>query len=809
MKQLVENGVVNEIKKLQNKKKITPKERKDERKREILVNIGLPIDLSDEEEEKNESKKNITNKSGNNEENSKNSESNNVNNINSLNKKFMSKTTRGFYPKINNYMLLEDNNNNEEKIVSIRAKKLKPSVNQFEYLNRINNEKKKLNFNSELSPQHMNINYSHNVFQKRKLKSSNQELNDSFRHKNSRDNQFNSNDNSMNLNKNIKLKSKSYNNEIVQKSIDEFPFAHKKNHRSSEEIKRFVKEKKIKDKKKEEEKLLEKNKKLFLHFKNLYNLNMKDFSKGTPPMAPGEHFYTKSLNQPTTSTRGKGIMPSKNNININTNSSKNDTNGNNIRKKKEINEYYIGNESTIKNNNSTLIDPNEYYLNVLESQQLFVNSGLNKIEDFLDTTSNVNDSKDLNVSKEQIQKVITKEKNSSYKKNFNNLVLNTNEFDELRKKFEKTIKRAEKIFSKKPKEENNDIKEKPKEKKDINKDNNNNIKNNSNKKEKEGNQKKNNIKSPEINIESSNEVQPKIIIDNIDTSENNTKEKNLPSLSHTFHTNSNPNKKVDIEIEPRAVFNLVEIIKFIIQRKVFLLLYETYINKALYQQYKIAFSFFVAICKQFAFRKLEEYCNYINYKLAFRKLFQPFIKRAFIRFRQNIFLKRKIDFLISCLDKLLKRKIFSKIKKYSILKSFSNSLIKQILKLNFPILKKNIKEKIEINEKIKKEKENDINNKKLETKNKLNHEDLDIKDDDNIDLSDNEQYEKRKNDDSVKMNSYVYESFESDSKSLSIEPNSENNDKLHQLKMMLLIKNNLYDDDSNSNSLNNSIQKIF
>ena len=44
-------------------------------------------------------------------------------------------------------------------------------------------------------------------------------------------------------------------------------------------------------------------------------------------------------------------------------------------------------------------------------------------------------------------------------------------------------------------------------------------------KEKEGNQKKNNIKSPEINIESSNEVQPKIIIDNIDTSENNTKKK--------------------------------------------------------------------------------------------------------------------------------------------------------------------------------------------------------------------------------------------------------------------------------------------
>jgi len=45
----------------------------------------------------------------------------------------------------------------------------------------------------------------------------------------------------------------------------------------------------------------------------------------------------------------------------------------------------------------------------------------------------------------------------------------------------------------------------------------------------------------------------------------NTKEKNFPSLSHTYSTNSNPNKKVEIEIEPRAVLNLVEIIKFLIQ----------------------------------------------------------------------------------------------------------------------------------------------------------------------------------------------------------------------------------------------------
>ena len=62
------------------------------------------------------------------------------------------------------------------------------------------------------------------------------------------------------------------------------------------------------------------------------------------------------------------------------------------------------------------------------------------------------------------------------------------------------------------------------------------------------------------------------------------------------------------------------------------------------------------------------------------------------------------------------------------------------------------------------------------------------------------------------MNSYLYESFESNSKSLSLEPNSEDNDKLHQLKMMLLIKDNYGDSDnsreSNSISLNNSSHNI-
>jgi len=790
MKQLVENGVVNEIKKLENKIKIQKKDIKIERKKEVLESQGLPMNNFNEENEDEEEKK-----------------SDSYVNIN-FNRQFMSKSTTGFYPRLNNYLFPSEKNNNEENNINQLKERKKPSVNPFEFINKINSEKKKLNLN-DIYSQNLNIHHSSNMLQKRKLKSGNIELNDSFRRKNNKQPK-NGDINNIIINKNLKIKHKSFKGGISHKDKDElndeFPFAHRKNHRTSEELKDFLKEKKLKLKKEEEDILLEKHKKLFLLYKNLCNLNNKDFSKPTPSISE-DHFF--SLSPPSTKSPTSRSKPVTNKTNINLNLLKNESNNSNesLRKKKEINQYYIGNDSSIKNNNSTLIDANEYYLNVLESQQLFVNSGFNKIENDFDNTDGNDDDNpnDLNVSKEQIQKIMVKEKDSSEKKNKNNIILNTNEFDELKKKFEKTIKRAEKIFSNKSNDEN-----KSKDKNEVIKNNSNNKK----EKERESNNKKSDIKTPEIKIESSNEVQPKLILEK-NISENSTKEKNLPSLSHTFHTNSNPNKKLDIEIEPRAVFNLVEIIKFIFQRKVFLLLYETYINRAIKQQYIIAFSFFVAICKQYPFKKLEEYCNYITYKYAFRHLFKPFLRRSFKKLRKNYYYKRKIGFLIMVLSRIYKKKIFKDIKNFLKLSKLIKCLIKPILKPNFIEFKKNINLKQKINNEKENEKNNNKNNKNKEIQNRKKNDDFDLNDDDNND-SDSGIFPKKKNDDSVKMNSYLYESFGSDSKSLSVEPNSENNDKLHKLKMMLLIKNNIYNNDDShnlnldsvSNSLNNSSQKI-
>ena len=133
MKKLVENGVVNEIKKFENKIKIQKKDANIERKKEVIENQGLTINYLFNEKDEEEEKRTDSQDSNNNE----------INNINYLQKQFLSKSTRGFYPKINNYFYSIEKNNDEENIDPLKEKRLKPSVNQFEFINKINNEKKK------------------------------------------------------------------------------------------------------------------------------------------------------------------------------------------------------------------------------------------------------------------------------------------------------------------------------------------------------------------------------------------------------------------------------------------------------------------------------------------------------------------------------------------------------------------------------------------------------------------------------------------------------------------------------------------
>ena len=98
-------------------------------------------------------------------------------------------------------------------------------------------------------------------------------------------------------------------------------------------------------------------------------------------------------------------------------------------------------------NNSTLLDQNEYYLHILESQQLLVNSKLKKIDNISDIESkeendeeneieNNDINNNFNGSMDQINKITEKSKTTKTQSSAlsNNSILNLTNFENLNKK---------------------------------------------------------------------------------------------------------------------------------------------------------------------------------------------------------------------------------------------------------------------------------------------------------------------------------------------------------------------------------------
>ena len=949
MNQLVENAVAIEIKKYQNNKssKNSIEAIKNAKKRECLEENG--ITTSTEE---------ITENENNNEVNNENTQEKNRKKLSNI-----------LFSKTNNFISPEDiTHPNMPPFQSNQPKtKNKPYIEQFEFLQKIKEEQKKLiaapkknnsfskNENYNYSNSNYN-NYNHNYNNYNSNQIIHPQITDSFRKKN----------------KNMyEVKNKIINDRNDKNS---YSLEDRKNHRSTREINKYLKEKKIKLKQNEESKQLEKNKKLFLRFKNLYNLNMKDYNDLAKTVSSHKNKQQTIINYNNINQKHKkfksNIMQNnqieerkddKINVNINKNNknsytisnkfynyntyvnnnkyiiqnNNNNNNTNNIRKKKEINEYYIGNDSTLRNNNnSTVVDANEYFLNVLESQQLLVNSRLKKINNDTDTNQNINvqenidnenydsnnenikienytnnnetnyndtnnnnnnntNNNDINnliinneltVSKEQIRKITDKEKTKSSNSKKSADILNTSNLEELKQKINITLKRANLFFSKEVMENykqnilnnftensniNIDTSNKSNKKSNINTNNDDeNLCQEENKQEKveevdleiekepeksesekgpiiesenenkEENKKMNNylnnedmkqkpseIKIETVDINNNNNVQIENInlnkndikninsenITNGENSENlnleileekNTKEKNLTSLSHTFTNNSNPNKKVEIAIEPRAVLNLVEIIKFIIQRKIFVILYESYINHAIYQQYNIAFSFFVAICKQYPFKKLEEYYNYKTYNYAFRQLFRPFNRKNFKYFLNCFHMRKKVEYLVSLLTKMIKFKTMERIYIYGqyFQEDDEEKAFKMIImKIMYTLIRPHLYEVFtQLRNNIYQDNQNNIDENKLEEENKEENKDenndsevnFNISDDDdnmNININDNSNNEINENEDN--------EVDENNNIKINDNNNNENND----------IENNDIETNDNNNE-NNDIE---
>ena len=134
MNQLIENGVAGFLREIQLEKKPTLEDEMNEKKQKVLEENGIEINIdslenTQDEEIKDENETNL------NLENDKIEEENNNYNSNSSNNIF--KGSKKVTPQINNYLIT----NESESFVNKKVYKQK--VDQFEYIRKINEEKKK------------------------------------------------------------------------------------------------------------------------------------------------------------------------------------------------------------------------------------------------------------------------------------------------------------------------------------------------------------------------------------------------------------------------------------------------------------------------------------------------------------------------------------------------------------------------------------------------------------------------------------------------------------------------------------------
>ena len=339
---LIKNGIQNVSKKFKVVKKLTQKELIIKSKKEFLLENGIMENLDTDiinnkinnihsmnnfDDIKTFKKKNIGIKNS-----LKKSKNINITKSNSkfidylnINNSNINITTNNNNINSTNTNLLTTNINQESQPSNKNIKKriiLKPKINQFEYINKIAQEQKKLITQNRTNEKNIEI----TEYDSR--------LSDSFRHDNKIkiSNSKKHFDLNLNLkNNNIKFNQIQLKNEKKQKigdfnDNDEFPFSHRKSYRSPQEITKYLKEKRIENKKEEENTEKEKQLKAYVTFKNLVKLGKK--WENNINLTKIEHKITQK----------KSRKESKEHLKL----------------RKEPNEYYIGTESS--KNNSTFID---------------------------------------------------------------------------------------------------------------------------------------------------------------------------------------------------------------------------------------------------------------------------------------------------------------------------------------------------------------------------------------------------------------------------------------------------------------------
>ena len=407
---------------------------------------------------------------------------------------------------------------------------------------------------------------------------------------------------------------------------------------------------------------------------------------------------------------------------------------NHLKQRKVLNEYYIGTEES-KNNTSTFIDKTEFYKSILESKNVLINSKIEKTESNIeDNKNNLNNARNIIISNSIINN----------NNNVQNIMIDNNL-------------------------ENNNIK-------------NNIIKNynelNNNYKDKKLEELKEKVSNT---IKRSNELfnkeNMKRIKSDLSDNTNNSIKIKLENKYFIKNINNNINKfnikkkynNIDKEIQNK-INKLEYLYNIYLKKRFWNNLNEKY-NKEKEQlikfNKKIAFDYLVGICKVYQFKKIQEYNEKMKCSIALKRLFIPFIKNKFRSFiKRNKFIHKLKNFK-NVINSFLRKKILLKLLKYyADLKHFSSIILTANQNLQKIILKKYF-EKI---------KNTNINNNYINMPKKRSY------------LSGH--FDKEDN----KANSYIYESLDCED-SISVHPNSVDNDGLHQLKEIIEMQNeNRYDD---------------
>ena len=724
MNDLIKNAIVGFTKELKKKKKNSENKKVTDRKLDYLLENGIDHNYEDELEngivvmgkskdknlfkiKKIKPKKKIK------------IEKINTNNINNIDINYHTENDKFLYSNLtssNNQILtselsknltknknISSNNNlniefdmNPNKINNFEQELKKricnPKIDQFEYLEKIRNNFKKIrNQKQKISPDLIN---NSNSFKFSHLKKFTNKL---------------VNKKQNNNNNNIKINPKKNLQEIdnTQKN-DEFLYADRVSHRTQTELRKFRKKKKMEQKKEQNEEMKKKQDKIMTTLQNLIKLG-------------DEYQYNNNI------------------INNSPLKIRNDSK-NHVKKRKVLNEYYVGTEES-KNNTSTFIDKQEYYKSIIESKNVLNYSKVEKTETNVDDFNNNN--KMLN--NDNLRKLSSDnfyDINIRNNSNINNNKGFDNKLTELKAKVINTIKRSSELFNKENiKRIKSDLYE------------NNNL-----------------IKTKFENKVFNKDIYKKKFMNNkIENINEERTEKNLDDKILSFH------KMYLIFLKKRFLHR--------IKAK-----YNEVKSKEKLKKIKAAFEYFIVICKFYQYQSIINYNEKIKCFFALKKLVAPFIRHKFLNFINKLKYFTKIKFLVNSVSNLYKYKVLQKLFKFCAVVDFwKNIIIPGGIRLQHYILKKCFK--------------------KIKNEDKLMNFDLSYNVNRNI-ISRSYLHSHIINEEK-KANSYIYESLDC-ADSISVHPNSLDNDGLHQLKEIIEMQNeNRLEDSSLENGINEESGRMY